>query len=813
MLLPSGAARNARILALQPPTRKRRLSEAKNRNLRIVRERALPPPLVTQNAAGTGLPRLTDGNAQQRRTRNTENETMKRNGTWKSTGSKITAYALVLGLGVVSSAAKALEGPVGEVGALLDSDAAVISFQGVFYNNGGQPMAGNSIDLEFAIYPASGAGAIETVANATYPMADGNVQVLIPVTPSSFDGTGVELGVTVNGGSEMAPRIPLAAVPYAFRVHRVASQELDDDIQLGDEDTAGSLCVFDGTQENPSIVANGQQGTVDLFDGAGNNTLQFDGVSGVGRSDARFDVLTAVPEGSVRSRMGKSSLGGEFRTWDNTNHLTTVVGTKSGGGGGGEVIIGNNPVGGYGHFETATDGTGVIIDGEYNANAGAVIVQKATDNGTEFPQVEIIGDEGDGGSLLNMYDMGQRRVRIDARGSGGGAGINLFNSSDEETITIDADSDDAGEIVLRDRNKYGTMLIDGDDGNSSRIQMGTRGNETLRLNANDGDGFARVTFFGPGDVSPNPEPDSPVIVLNGRGTDGSFITLRDHNVDTVRLLANAGDQGGHISVRSGWDQENVRLDGCGGDDDGVCGGGILVFDGSGFATVEIDGDEAGEGAVMRVGNHDAASGQIRLYQQNQPVSTIHMNGATANMRLGIGNEESGKIFLYSASQASTSIQLNGDTGNTRTKTLTITGGADLAEPFDVASGSTNIEPGMVVSIDPDRPGQLKVCESAYDRTVAGVISGAGGVNPGMVMGQGGSVANGHHPVALTGRVYVYVDATQNPVNVGDLLTTSDTPGHAEKAADHSRAQGAIIGKAMTSLEGGQGLVLVLVSLQ
>ena len=34
-----------------------------------------------------------------------------------------------------------------------------------------------------------------------------------------------------------------------------------------------------------------------------------------------------------------------------------------------------------------------------------------------------------------------------------------------------------------------------------------------------------------------------------------------------------------------------------------------------------------------------------------------------------------------------------------------------------------------------------------------------------------------------------------------------------RVADHGKAQGAMIGKAMTPLDSGQGLVLVLVSLQ
>jgi len=45
------------------------------------------------------------------------------------------------------------------------------------------------------------------------------------------------------------------------------------------------------------------------------------------------------------------------------------------------------------------------------------------------------------------------------------------------------------------------------------------------------------------------------------------------------------------------------------------------------------------------------------------------------------------------------------------------------------------------------------------------------------------------------------------------LTTSGIPGHAMKAGNRARAQGAIIGKAMTGLNAGRGLVLVLVTLQ
>lgn len=144
--------------------------------------------------------------------------------------------------------------------------------------------------------------------------------------------------------------------------------------------------------------------------------------------------------------------------------------------------------------------------------------------------------------------------------------------------------------------------------------------------------------------------------------------------------------------------------------------------------------------------------------------------------------------------------------------LTITGGSDIAEPFNVAADGA-IEPGMVVSIDPAGNGGLRVASAAYDHGVVGIISGANGVNPGLTLTQQGTIADGQHPVALTGRVWVRADAADGPIVAGDLLTTSARPGHAMKAADRERSYGATIGKAMTSLDSGTGYVLVLVNLQ
>jgi len=145
-------------------------------------------------------------------------------------------------------------------------------------------------------------------------------------------------------------------------------------------------------------------------------------------------------------------------------------------------------------------------------------------------------------------------------------------------------------------------------------------------------------------------------------------------------------------------------------------------------------------------------------------------------------------------------------GTTTTKILAITGGGDLAEPFEI-SESQPIPKGALVIIDEENPGRLKLSHQAYDKRVAGVVSGAGGINPGLTLTQEGVMEGGQN-VALSGRVHALATAANGPIKPGDLLTTSDVAGHAMKATDFVRWQGAVIGKAMSALENGEGLVLV-----
>jgi hypothetical protein len=135
--------------------------------------------------------------------------------------------------------------------------------------------------------------------------------------------------------------------------------------------------------------------------------------------------------------------------------------------------------------------------------------------------------------------------------------------------------------------------------------------------------------------------------------------------------------------------------------------------------------------------------------------------------------------------------------------------ADCAEDFDICATEQS-EPGTVMVLGAE--GTLEQSHQAYDKRVAGVVSGAGDYKPGIVLDTKQS-SNIRQPIALLGKVYCKVDAQYAAIEVGDLLTTSPTPGHAMKATDPLQAFGAIIGKALRPLREGQTLLPILVALQ
>ena len=278
------------------------------------------------------------------------------------------------------------------------------------------------------------------------------------------------------------------------------------------------------------------------------------------------------------------------------------------------------------------------------------------------------------------------------------------------------------------------------------------------------------------------------ISLNAQGTyGGGALTLRNAaNTDAVTLSADHIGGGGWLGLGNENAVRTVFLDG---DQDDA---GLLLLN-----------DAAGKFNVSLWGSHFGGGGLITVLNSTSNLPTVVIDGDTNG---------SGQILLRnSAGDATIHLQADYDglgSAKVTTSVLEITGGADLSERFAITG---NPMPGMAVSVDPDEEGQLLVSSSPYDRKVVGIVSGANGIKSGMLMAQKGSEADGHYPVALTGRVYCFADSSGGEILPGDLLTTSAEPGHCMRVEDYSAAQGAILGKAMGRVK--DGMVLVLVTLQ
>ena len=223
--------------------------------------------------------------------------------------------------------------------------------------------------------------------------------------------------------------------------------------------------------------------------------------------------------------------------------------------------------------------------------------------------------------------------------------------------------------------------------------------------------------------------------------------------------------------------------------------------------VRLDGDTADI-----VSGGEGLDGDIWLRSGTNQIR-VHLGSHGADFWLG-GQGVGGDIILFPSTADSISdpsqatIHLDGQAGDIKILN------ADFAEDFDVDESDlkAGVEPGTVMILS--EGGRLRVSSCAYDQRVAGVVSGARGFKPGIVLDRSpAAMSDSRVPLALGGKVYCRADASYSSIKIGDMLTTSDTPGYAMRAIDPPRAFGSVIGKALQPLSRGRDLISILVALQ
>lgn len=215
-----------------------------------------------------------------------------------------------------------------------------------------------------------------------------------------------------------------------------------------------------------------------------------------------------------------------------------------------------------------------------------------------------------------------------------------------------------------------------------------------------------------------------------------------------------------------------------------------------------------DGGFLEVKNRNSQPAGS-LYASAQG-SALELNNPQGERRLllTVSERGSGEAYFYDA-EGGIKLWLSGD-GSIRLNGREV---KDHAEVFELAQRD-GVVPGTVLAITDD--GRLAPTTAAYDPRVIGVVSGAGGLRPGLVLGTRED-GTSDLPVALNGQVYVRISSEGGAVSPGDLLVPSGRPGVAMRAADRQRAFGAVLGKALESFEGGEnsapgseGLVRMLV---
>jgi hypothetical protein len=131
------------------------------------------------------------------------------------------------------------------------------------------------------------------------------------------------------------------------------------------------------------------------------------------------------------------------------------------------------------------------------------------------------------------------------------------------------------------------------------------------------------------------------------------------------------------------------------------------------------------------------------------------------------------------------------------------GNADIAE-WVLVTGPT--EPGAVLELDPERPGAYRASRGACSMLVGGVVSS----QPGMILGQVAPAAD-KAILALSGIVPVKVTNEGGPIQPGELLVSSSTPGYAMRWAGPGPCPCALVGKALESMADERGMILVLLT--
>ncbi len=558
---------------------------------------------------------------------------------------------------------------------------------------------------------------------------------------------------------------------------------------------------------------------------------------------------------------GSRGIAGHFENFNSSNAATTLEAVTNGTGYGASITNTNSSNTANTLFVT-TNGPGVIADHSqgnagsfFNNNTGGVgagvrgeVNSEFGNNGTAGVYGTSSGTGGYGGYFDHTNSSGfgislyattsgqgvvshfetvpsgnaQSTLEVVTAGTGNGATItNTNNNSTANTLFVTTNG--PGVIADHSQGNAGSFF----NNNTSGVGAGVRGEVNSIFGNNgtagvygvasgtggyagyfehsDSSGFGMALYAntsGQGEVAhfetiPNNNSQTTLEVLTAGTGSGSTITNTNNN-NTANTLNVTTNGPGVIANHSQGNAGNFFINNTSGVGAGVRGEVNSIFGNNG--TAGVYGVASGTGGYAGYFEHSETTGYGIALQ------VINNDHGTAMV---VDDEGDGNIAIFQAGGSNvTRIDHSGKgyfDGGAQT------GGADLAEEFDVEGNSSEYEPGDVLEISATADRTVVKSSTPYSTLVAGVYA----TKPGVLLTEDSIDANlsGKVPMGVVGVIPTKVCDENGPIQRGDLLVTSSRPGYAMKADLNKVKPGQVIGKALQEFNGQSGKIKVLVNVR
>ena len=443
------------------------------------------------------------------------------------------------------------------------------------------------------------------------------------------------------------------------------------------------------------------------------------------------------------------------------------------------------------------------------------------------------GGEGDNGtaSIYFLASDGEVRARIDTTGGAadceqlpGGCGSDgdvSVNGTVNLSTTVLAPGRNCADAV-----RYASMANLASGSNSISLSSNPTanclqvGDEVIIISLQGPEDAGRYEFQRVAQINGNVLQLRASLVNSYNGGNHKILVQRVPNYGNLTveagatLTANAWDgsvggvlalrASGRVTVRGTIDMNEKGFGGGGGGSGGDGGGGGSIF----LAAQDV---EIGANRVVAAGGSGGSGGSGGPGIRGSGCGSQSTGGAGGNGAPG-ATGASGRVAIFGFNIAGSSspaayvdrsgegLEFPAQNGyGTLYIGSTNTSAADLAEYYP--AGDLGIEAGDVVVIrtgksveDGSGQGLLFRAEQPYEKALVGIIS----TRPGVLLGSrdGDPLLRRERSLALAGRVPVKVCSESGPIEVGDYLTSSSTPG----VAMRSLHPGLVVGIALEGFE-------------